>query len=102
MEELEGQLTPAQEEELKSKYGNIVMAKADGHVAYFKKPTRQTVSYAITLQQQNKTVEMLEHVLKNCHVAGSVVFVKETDYMLGAAGIVEKLIVVKQAEIKNL
>lgn len=101
-EQLKGQATPEQIEAWKKQYGEVVEAKAEGHVAYFKKPTRPQLSYAMSLENQGKTLEMVEHVLKSCYLSGSDVFLKNTDYMLGAAGVVERLVSVKQVEIKNL
>jgi hypothetical protein len=62
----------------------------------------QELSYAMTLQQSGKNLEMLEHILKSCHLGGSKIFYQNADYMLGAAGVVEQLVKVKQVEVKNL
>ena len=56
----------------------------------------------MTLQQSGKNLEMLEHILKSCHLGGSKIFYQNADYMLGAAGVVEQLVKVKQVEVKNL
>ncbi|HOU67777.1 MAG TPA: hypothetical protein PKW49_04215 [Paludibacteraceae bacterium] len=102
MEEIQGQASVAQVELWKKQYGEIVEARANGHVAYFKKPSKAQVSYAMSLQQQNKILEMLETVLKGCYVSGSRVFIDDVDYILGCAGIVDLLVSAKQVELKNL
>ena len=95
-------VTKQQIAEWKEKYTQVVVAKADEHTAYFRKPTRQELSYAMTLQQSGKNLEMQEHILKSCHLGGSKIFYQNADYMLGAAGVVEQLVKVKQVEVKNL
>lgn len=88
-------------EQLKKAHGEIIVLEADGKVAYLKKPTRQVVSYALTLQQQGKTLEMLEHVMKSCFVEGDREFCENIDYILGSAEVINELVAVKRVTIKK-
>lgn len=96
------QATAEQIERWKKEHGQIFEVECEGEYAYFRKPTRKELSYALTLQANGKNLEMLEQILTSCHIGGSGKFVKETDYMLGAAELVQSLIQVKHVEIKNL
>lgn len=84
-------------ENLKKEHGRIFTAKADGMTAYFRKPTRKELSYALTLQ--SKPLEMTEVLLKQCFVGGDRAMIEETEYLLGCAPIAEKLLEVKQVEL---
>lgn len=95
-------ITNEQIEAWKAKYGDVFKANSGEETAYFRKPTRVELSYAMTLQQQNKTLEFLEHLFKSCFIDGSRAFIEKTDYMLGAASLAEKLVEVKQVEVKKL
>lgn len=99
-ETLIGQATEQQIAEWKDKFGDIFSCKADGHIAYFKNPTRQVVGYAMGLQKD--PMKMTEFLLTECCVGGSDVFNKEVSFMLGAAPLLEKLVSVKQTEIAKL
>lgn len=88
-------------EKLKKEHGEIIVLEADGKIAYLKKPTRQVVSYALTLQQKGNTLEMLEHVMKNCFVEGDREFIEDIDYILGSAEVINELVAVKQVSIKK-
>ena len=89
-------------EEWKQQHGKVFECSADGETAYFRKPTRTELSYALALQANNKSIEMIEHILKSCYLGGSRVFLEDTDYMLGAADLVNSLVQVKHVEVKNL
>lgn len=87
--------------QLKKEHGEIIVLESEGKVAFLKKPTRQVVSYALTLQQQGKSLEMLEHVMKNCFVDGDREFCENIDYILGSAEVINELVSVKQVTIKK-
>jgi len=98
-EELIGQLEQSAIDDLKAKYGQILFVKSEGHIAYFRKPTRPEISFAMTLQ--NDPLKMSENVIKTCLVGGSPVFKEDTEYMLGAMKVLEELIKVKAVEVGN-
>ncbi len=87
-------------DKLKQQHGTIFTAKADGKEAFFRKPTRKDLSYALTLR--DKPLEMTEVLLKNCFIEGDRCFVEETDYLLGCSALVEQMIEVKNVEVGKL
>ena len=100
-------LKETQIEEWKKKYGKVLSCTATNdeggeETAYFRPVDRTTLSYAITLQKQNKDVEMVEHVVKECWIGGSEKFKTELPYIIGATQGVAELMQVKQVQIKNL
>lgn len=95
-----GQAAPEQIEAWKKRHGSIYTATAENHIAYFRKPTRKELSYAMRLQDDS--LAMTETVLKQCYLGGSTVFYEEVEFMLGAAGLIEKLVVAKKAEVGEL
>lgn len=97
----DGQFNEEQVLELKKKHGRVWIAEADDAVAYFRKPTRQEVSYAISLLNNNKMVEFIEHVLTSCYIGGSKRFTEDIDYMLGASAVVQDMVKAKTVEVKN-
>jgi len=96
--------------ELKEKYGRVFTASADytdeetGEkrtiTAYFRKPNRKELGYALTLQA--KPLEMTEMIIKECFVGGDKEMITIDEYMFGCAGIVEKLLEVKNVELGEL
>lgn len=95
-----GQATPKEIEAWKSKHGKIFYACADNHIAYFRKPTRKELSYAMRLKDDE--LAMTEMILKECYVGGSEIFYQNVEFMLGASGLVDKLLSVKSAEVGEL
>lgn len=86
----------------KEQYGKVFEAACDEEKAYFRKPNRKELSYVLSLQSNGKHLEMIEQILTSCFLGGSRKFIEDTDYMLGAAPLVEKMIEVKNVQIKNL
>lgn len=92
------EVTTEQVEQWKKEHGKVFVATAEGHKAYYRKPTRKDLSYAMTLQ--NQPLEMSETLLKNCFLGGDSVMHEETDYLLGCSGeLVEKMISIKKVEV---
>lgn len=83
----------------KEKYGTVITAKADGYVAYFRKPNRKELSYALSLMQQDKRLEQIEHFVNSCFLGGDNIFLTDTEYMLGCAPIMEKMLQIKNVEV---
>jgi hypothetical protein len=99
---LKGQASPEEEAIWKAKYGEVHTAKAEGHIAYFKKPTRQQVSYAMTLAAQGEAFKSSETLLRECFISGSDVFLNDIGYIIGVQPLVERLIAAKQVELGEL
>ena len=95
-----GQATPEKIKAWKENFGTVFTAKAENHIAYFRKPTRKELSYAMRLQDDS--LAMTEMVLKECHLGGSKVFYENVEFMLGAANLVEKLVSAKKTEVGEL
>lgn len=94
----EKEITAEQVEQWKKEHGKVFVASADGHKAYYRKPTRKDLSYAMTLQSQ--PLEMTEALLKNCFLGGDSVMHEETDYLLGCSGeLTERMITIKKVEV---
>lgn len=92
------EITAEQVEQWKKQHGKVFVASADGHKAYYRKPTRKDLSYALTLQ--NQPIDMTETLLKNCFLGGDSIMHEDTDYLLGCCGeLTERLINIKKVEV---
>ena len=94
------EITTSQIEAGKKEHGDVFKASADGMTAYFRKPTRRDLSYALTLR--DKPLEMTEVLLKNTFLDGDRCFVDDTSYLLGCSQLVEQMIEVKNVEVGKL
>lgn len=97
---LAGQLAEKEIEALKAQHGEIYFAKTETNIAYFRKPKRQELGYALAVGK-NDQLAVAETLLKSCFVAGDRVFIEDIEYTLGAMPIVEKLMQVKTVELGN-
>lgn len=95
-----GQATPEQIDDWKKKHGDVFSAQADSHIAYFVKPSRQQLSYAMSIE--NDRLKFLETIFKSCCVGGSDIFLTETEYLLGAAELLGDLVAAKKVELGKL
>ena len=85
------EITAEQVEQWKKEHGKVFVAEADGKKAYYRKPTRKDLSYALTLQDQP---------LKNCFLGGDAIMHEDMDYLLGCSGeLVERMVKVKKVEV---
>ena len=92
------EITAEQVEQWKKQHGKVFVASADGHKAYYRKPTRKDLSYALTLQ--NQPLDMTETLLKNCFLGGDHIMHEDTDYLLSCSGdLVERMISIKKVEV---
>ncbi|MBR1644318.1 MAG: hypothetical protein IJ684_02980 [Bacteroidales bacterium] len=92
------EITPEQIEQWKREHGKVFTASADGKTAYYRKPTRKDLSYAMTLQDQ--PLDMSEMLLKQCFLGGDSAMHEEVEYLLGCMGeLTEKMMAVKQVEV---
>lgn len=92
------EITAEQVEQWKKQHGKLFVASADGHKAYYRKPTRKDLSYALTLQ--NQPLDMTETLLKNCFLGGDSIMHEDTDYLLGCSGeLTERMINIKKVEV---
>ena len=92
------EITAEQVEQWKKQHGKVFVASADGHKAYYRKPTRKDLSYALTLQ--NQPLDMTETLLKNCFLGGDSIMHEDTDYLLGCSGeLTDRMINIKKVEV---
>lgn len=92
------EVTAAQIEQWKKEHGKVFVAEADGYKAYYRKPTRKDLSYAMTLQ--NQPLDMTETLLKSCFLGGDAIMHEETDYLLGCSGeLTDRMISIKKVEV---
>ncbi len=87
-------------EQWKKKHGDVFYTSADGHKAYFRKPNRKELSYAMALQDD--PLKMTEVMLKSCFLGGDTIFFDDTEYLLGCSALADALIQIKQVEVGKL
>jgi len=90
------EITPEQVERWKKEHGKVFYAEADGKKAWYRKPTRNDLSYAMTLR--DKPLDMDEMILKNCFLGGEP-FHEDIDYLLGMDDMVARMLTVKNVEV---
>ena len=91
------EITQTQIEQWKKEHGKVFVACADGYKAYYRKPTRKDLSYAMTLKEQ--PLDMYEMLLKNCFLGGDPILHEDPDFLLGCAELAEKMLAVKCVEV---
>lgn len=91
------EVTAAQVEQWKKDHGRVFVAKSGDKKAWYRKPTRKDLSYAMTLQ--NQSLEMSEMLLKQCFLGGDAVMHEDTDYLLGCGDLVDLMMAVKNVEV---
>lgn len=70
----------------------------DQKVAYFRKPNRREVSYAMTLLA-NDPLAAYEAVLNSCYLEGDRELLDNDEYFIGIAPLANSLISTKTAEV---
>ncbi|MCL2290828.1 MAG: hypothetical protein FWC34_09050 [Bacteroidetes bacterium] len=100
-EKLTGQATDEQIKAWKEKHEKVFFTKAEGHIAYFRKPDRKELDYSLSMKDSNP-LKADEAMLKSCFLGGSSVFTTDVGFMIGASGLIEKLIAIKEAELGEL
>lgn len=95
-----GEATPEQIESWKAKHGDVFTAVSESHIAYFVKPSRKQLSYAMSIE--NDKLKFLETIFKSCCVGGSEIFLTDTEYLLGASELLNELVTAKKVELGKL
>lgn len=91
------EITAEQVAQWKKEHGKVFVAKGNGKIAYYRKPSRKDLSYAMTLKDQ--PLDMYETLLRNCFLGGDAIMHEDMDYLLGSVGLAEKMISVKSVEV---
>ena len=87
--------------EAKKKYGDIFKITVDGKEAIIRKPNRKDLSHA-TAVGGNDPFAFNETLLNDCWLTGDEEIKTNDDYFLAVSGQLDKIIEIKEAEIKKL
>ena len=87
--------------EWKKKYGDVYKIQVDGKCCYLKPPTRQIVSYSISLQERDP-VEADMVLLKNCWLYGDMEIQDNLNLFLSVRHELGKLFDLKKARLIKL
>lgn len=90
------EITTEQVEQWKKEHGKVFVASSEGKKAWYRKPTRKDLSYAMTLRSQ--PLEMDEALLKSCFLGGEP-FHEELEGLLGLDSLVDQMLTVKNIEL---
>jgi len=96
-----GQVSPEQINEWKAKHGKVYEIEADGHIGYVKQPGRMEMSHAGTIGAGDNIL-FNEVLLNDCWLGGSDALKKEDRLFFGVSNILDKIIDVAKATVKNL
>jgi hypothetical protein len=96
-----GEATPDQIKEWKEKYGVVNAVKVDGHICYLKNPSRSHLS-AASVAAKTDPLKFNEVILRNCWLGGSEEIRTNDALFLGASGVLDQLIEIKEAELEKL
>lgn len=90
-------------QEWKKKHGEIIVYEVEDRRGYFRKPTRQELSYAGVVSNQMKdAVKYSESLMNACWLAGDREILENDEYFLGAAPVIDALAAAKSGEVKKL
>lgn len=96
-------ITQLQIDEWKKKYEVVVEYTVDEKTGYFRKPTRQEVSYAtVASNRMADSVKYAEILLNSCWLGGDRDIIDKDEYFYGAVGVIETLADTKVGDIKKL
>lgn len=93
--------TEKQIQEWKKKHKEVFELTVEDKCCYLSKPSRQALSYAMTLAGNNP-IGMAEQLLEDCWLEGDMEIKTEDAYFLGAMQQLGKFIEAKNSELKNL
>lgn len=97
------EITKKQIEEWKKQHGDVVSYAVEDKVGYFRKPTRQEISYASVASNQMKDlIKYSETLMNSCWLGGDREILERDEYFIGAMSVIEKIAEVKIGEVKKL
>lgn len=97
------EITKTTIESWKKQCGDVIQYTVEDKVAYFRKPTRQEISYASVASNQMKDVIKYSETLMNvCFLGGDREILEKDEYFIGAMAVIEALAEVKTGEVKKL
>ena len=87
----------------KKKHGDVIAYTVEDKVAYFRRPTRQELSYASIASNQTKdAIKYSETLLNSCWLGGDRDILEVDEYFIGAMSVLDALSEVKIGEVKKL
>ena len=95
------QVTPDMIEAWKSQYDQVFKIKVEDKAAILRSPSRQELSYA-SKAGATDPMKFNEVILKECWLAGDEEIQTKDSYFMGASGVLDKIIGIKQAELEKL
>ena len=95
------EITEAQINLWKKKHGDVFLITVEDKKAYIKKPTRQILAHA-TAVGSSDAFKFNETILNDCWLDGDDEMKFNDDYFLAISGQLDKVIEIKEAEIKKL
>lgn len=97
------EVTPTMIDIWKKQHGEVISYSVEDKVGYFRKPTRQEISYASVASNQMKDViKYSETLMTACWLGGDKEILEKDEYFMGAMAIIETLAEVKTGEVKKL
>jgi hypothetical protein len=95
------EVTQAQIDEWKAKYGSVFCIEVDGKKVYLKKPDRKVLS-AAAVTGKSDPMKYNEILLTNCWLGGDDEIKTNDELFLGVCGQLSGIIEIKEAELKKL
>lgn len=97
------EITQTQIEDWKKQHGDVISYTVEDKAGYFRKPTRQELSYASVASNQGKdTIKYTETIMNSCWLGGDREILDKDEYFIGAMTVIEALAEVKTGEVKKL
>ena len=97
------EITQTQIDDWKKQHGDVISYTVEDKAGYFRKPTRQELSYASVASNQGKdTIKYTETIMNSCWLGGDREILDKDEYFIGAMTVIEALAEVKTGEVKKL
>ncbi len=99
---LNGQATQDVIDNWKKEHKNIYAIEVDGHIGYFREPTRDDANFAASQLDPDSPYDFFETVMRETKIGGSEALLNEDALYLGALQLVKKKVDGKKAKLVNL
>jgi hypothetical protein len=101
--QLIGQATPEQIEAWKKQYtGGVYAIEVDGHIGYFKNPSRKELNYAMSKADRDAALDMFEQLAEITFIGGSEATIKNDELFFGLVQELKVKMDGKKAKLVNL
>ena len=94
-------VTAEQIEAWKKKHGKIFCYTVDGEDIYFRQPDRKVMASASVVAAKD-SMKFAEYIFSNCFLGGKKELLDDDSVFFGLAQVIDKLVAVKEGELKNL